>query len=404
MNIVHINETTRQGGAALSMRRLHEGLLAAGHDSRMLVGWASHEDAHTAVVGRLSWADRIFYHGFNLVGLNYVGILNGRRFLEHRFVRNADIIHLHNLHGGYISYRLLPALARRGAVVWTLHDMWALTGHCGHSLDCVRWRTGCGRCPYPKLYPPIRMDATRLEWRLKRHVYGRTRMTVLCPSAWLTNLAREGLPDSVRVCHVPHGIDTERFRPMDRAACRESFALPPDKRVILLVAQSVRNPYKHAALLWEAVRGLSPAARDRTILLILGADGGGAENEVGGVEVREMGYLDDEAAKVRAYNAADVVAYPTRADNQPLVVMEALACGVPVVSTAVGGVPEMIRPGETGLLAQPGDADGFRNGLEEMLGDPGRRMEMGRRARAFAEREYGLKQWVRAMEAVYHAA
>jgi glycosyltransferase involved in cell wall biosynthesis len=403
MNIVQINETTRQGGAALSMMRLHEGLLAAGHDSRVLAGWATDRDERVAVVGPLSIVDRLFYHGFNLLGLNYLGIPNARRVLEHPFVREADVVHLHNVHGGYISYRILPALSRLKPVVWTLHDMWALTGHCASSLDCARWRTGCGRCPHPELYPPIRLDATALEWRLKRRLYRKSGLTVLCPSLWLTRLAREGMPQEVRVRHVPHGIDTAQFRPLDRAACRAALDLPAAKRILLLVAQNTRNPYKNATLLWDAVRGLTAGTRAQTLLLVLGAGGvGGAD--VGGAAVRELGYVDSETVKAQAYAAADVFAHPTRADNQPLVLQEAAACGCPMVSVDVGGVGEIVRHGETGLLAAPGDAAGFRANLERLLTDPVLRAQLGRNARAMAEREYAMSCWIHTMTALYSDA
>ncbi|MBN1558249.1 MAG: glycosyltransferase [Lentisphaerae bacterium] len=403
MNILHINETADAGGAAISLWRLHRALQEAGHASRVLVGWTARRGPDVAALGRQSFVSKLGYHGFNLLGLNYVGILNGRRVLRHPFVREADVIHLHNLHGGYLSYRLLPRLSRAAPLVWTLHDMWALTGHCAHGLDCVRWRAGCGRCPYPRLYPPIRRDATRWEWRLKRRLYRRARITAVCPSLWLTGLAREALADCMPVRHVPHGVDTTRFRPADRGASRRALGLPADRKVVLFAAQDVDNPYKDAPLLYAALRALDPALRERSLLLVVGGGGRGAPPETH-LPVRRLGAVRDEAVLAQAYAAADVVAHPTRADNQPLVVMEALACGVPVVATEVGGIPEMVRHGETGLLAAPGDADGFRAGLEALLDDPARAAAMGARGRAFAEREYGPERWVRDMEEVYRAA
>ena len=89
--------------------------------------------------------------------------------------------------------------------------------------------------------------------------------------------------------------------------------------------------------------------------------------EIAGVDVNGLGYVREAERKALAYNAADVFAFPTKADNQPLVIMEALACGLPVVSSHLGGVPEMIQQGETGWLAEPGDAVKFAEGLRSAL-------------------------------------
>ena len=75
--------------------------------------------------------------------------------------RPPDIVHFHNMHGGYFDLRALPVISRRIVVVVTLHDSWLLSGHCAHSFDCERWRSGCGSCPDLSIPPAIRR-ATQL--------------------------------------------------------------------------------------------------------------------------------------------------------------------------------------------------------------------------------------------------
>ena len=84
-----------------------------------------------------------------------------------------DIVHCHNLHGGYFDLRALPWLSRQVPLVLTLHDAWLLSGHCAHSFDCERWKIGCGRCPDLSIVPAIRRDATAFNWRRKQRLYER---------------------------------------------------------------------------------------------------------------------------------------------------------------------------------------------------------------------------------------
>ncbi len=134
-----------------------------------------------------------------------------------------DLVHGHNLHGGYFDLRTLATLSRKVPVALTLHDEWLLTGHCAYTLGCDRWRTGCGSCPDLTIYPAIRRDATAANWAAKRRIYADSRLAISAPSRWLLDRASasslaEGAT-SMRV--IPNGVDTSRFKPGDR--------MPPER-------------------------------------------------------------------------------------------------------------------------------------------------------------------------------
>lgn len=399
MKILHINETVDTGGAAISMFRLHQALSRAGHESGILAASGSTRSG-VSLLRSQSLLSRLTYHGLNLLGLNYAGIMGARRIFGHPRFQQADVIHLHNIHGGYFNYLWLPRLTRRKPTVWTLHDMWGLTGHCGYSLDCERWRRGCGRCPYLRTYPPVRRDATRMDWRLKRRVYGRSRMTLVCPSRWLADLASHSTLAGLPIRNVPHGVDTDLYGPRDRTACRESLGIDAGRLTILFVAQSLDNPYKHYALLPEALDKLPAALRERCLLLTMGRDGTTADTPTG-VQVKSLGYVHDEDTKATAYAAADVFAFPTRADNQPLVLLEAMACGCPTVSVSIGGVPEVVRHGETGYVADAGNAEDFARGLERLLSDANHRERLAANCRRVATAEHRIEQQASRTATVY---
>lgn len=403
MNILLIAKDNIRGGSAKSMNVLHDTLSARGHASRMLLGRSREKLPEVETFPAMSWVSRLTYHGLNLLGLNYVGIQGAGRIAEHPFFQAADVVHYHNLLGGFFNYLALPGLTQKKASVWTLHDMWGLTGHCIHSFDCIRWRVGCGQCPYPRTDPPIRRDATHWEWRFKRRVYQQSRMFVTAPSRWLAGLARESILGVQPVRHVPNAVDTETYRPRDRRAARAELGWPQEATILMFASDTLANPFKHFALLPKALKGLAPQRRSSLLLAMLGEDNWQGD-DMEGIKLLRLGYQDADQCKAMFYAAADMFVYPTRADNQPLVVLEAMACGCPVVSMAVGGVPELVRHGETGYLARPGDADDLRHGMETLLADPAGRERMGRAARRLAETEHGVARHSQRMLDVYAEA
>lgn len=156
MNILHINTLANTGGAARAMYRLHQGLKRQGHNSRILARRRAfaEPDVHEIseiVGGRYSSLVRIIdavgRRARGHLGIPYTHYLSTKHILQSDLFKQARIVHLHNLHGGYFNYHLLPAFSARKPIVWTLHDMWSLTSHCAYSYDCRRWQTGCFDCP-----------------------------------------------------------------------------------------------------------------------------------------------------------------------------------------------------------------------------------------------------------------
>ncbi len=403
MNVLHVSSDYSRGGAAHSLRLLHHALIAAGHGSKVLVGRPTEPQPSVAVIPPLPWWGRISYHGLNLTGLNYVGIPTTFKILEHPFLGWADVVHYHNLHGGFFNYLALPALTRAKPSVWTLRDMWGLTGHCAHSFDCDRWRTGCGRCPYPEVDPPIRRDATRWEWKLKLRTYQRARLQVTAPSRLLADLARQSMLGCQPVTQVHNAVDTTVFVPRDRAQVRAELGWPPDLPVLLFAAESLDNPFKDFRLLLQALRQLPTRRRAGMVLAMLGS-AAAAHEDLADMRTLSLGYQDSERTLARIYAAADLFVYPTRADNQPRVLLEAMACGCPPVATDVGGVSELVAHEQTGLLVKPGDADGLCRAIEYLLDDPSRRERLARNGHRLVTERHGVEQHVTAMLSIYAAA
>lgn len=312
-----------------------------------------------------------------------------------RIPESPRVIQLHNLHGGYFDLRALPMLASRAPLVLTLHDAWLLTGHCAHSLGCERWRTGCGACPDLTIYPAIRRDGSAENWRRKRDIYSRCTLHVATPSRWLMQQVERSMlwPAVADAKVIPNGVDTDVFAPGDRVAARAALGLPHDAHILLFAGLgATTNRFKDVATLRAAAEGLpallappatggTSASSPRPIrLIVLGERN--ALDPITGTTVQSVPPEHDPRRVALWYRAADVYVHAAHADTFPNTVLEAQACGTPVVATAVGGIVEQVesltilpgivgRPVEraTGLLTPPGDADALARGIKKLLTD-----------------------------------
>ena len=390
MNVLHINQSDISGGAAIAGYRLHQGLLAQGINSRLLVGAVKTSSNLVATIPRKYRIENQLLRFNQWLGLNYINIISTFDITAHTFYQEADIINLHNLHNDYFNYLAINSFTENKKAIFTLHDMWSFTGHCAYSYDCDRWKIGCGKCPYPDTYPDIQRDNSHLEWKLKNWVYSRSNLTIITPSNWLTEQAKQSMLSRFQIHHIPYGIDTEAYQPLAPEQCKSLLGISLDKRVLMFGAESLKDPRKGGDILLTALQSLPESLKDETVLLTIG-DSAETISESVGMQTLNLGYVSSDRLKSVAYSAADLFLFPTRADNLPLVLQESMACGTPMVSFKIGGVPDLVRPGITGYLATPEDAKNFCNGIVQLLEDQDLRDRMSQQCRAIALEEYPLE-------------
>ena len=156
----------------------------------------------------------------------------------HKIIKYAkeispDIIHLHNIHGGYFQTNLLPKLAKIAPIVWTFHDMFPITGHCAYSFECEKWKTGCGNCERLDIYPSIKKDRTKFLWNYKNKVYNSAKFTIVTPSLWLKKCVGQSFLKNKDIRLIYNGIDLENFTKTDKYEARKELNLPQDKKIVL---------------------------------------------------------------------------------------------------------------------------------------------------------------------------
>jgi glycosyltransferase involved in cell wall biosynthesis len=394
MRVVQFNTELKGGGATNASYRLHQELERRGHDSRLIVGSNNDAGQHTHVdaVGRYPLSRKLAWRLMRPLGLNYLDIFDTFSLHKHKWLQGSDVaLHFHNLHGGWFNYLALAELLAGRSAVWTLHDMWPFTGHCVYSFECERWLSGCGKCPSPDSYPSINRDNTRLEHWLKRQVFGACKLTIVTPSAWLAHSARQSFLGKFPVHHIPNGIDTDIYKPGDKAALREKLGLPQDKHILLFGCVHIADLWRKGGdMLPEIIAKLPENVRANCFVALFGEN---TSQLLDGIPVpgKSFGFLSGEQSKANLYSAADVLLFPSRSDNLPFVPMEAMACGVPSVGFDTGGISELVIDEKTGVLVKAFEIDSFAAGVARLVSDNGLYHHCAQESWALAQSRYSLR-------------
>lgn len=386
------------GGGQVQMQRLRSGLIRHGIDARVLCRERSLDDS--VLMRSRPRLERFIGRFTERAGLHDIHLLSSFAVPKMEEFMDADLVDIHSLHSGTYSYLALPALTANKPAVFTFHDMWPITGHCHASLECERWKTGCGKCPHPEIYPEIRRDSTSLEWKLKQRSYGRSDFTIVTPSKWLHDRTKESMLADCDVRHIPHGVDTDVFQPLDKEYCRSLLGIPKGKNVLFCAMESMHRPLKGADLLVKALRELPESILKDSVLLLFGQTSREILKQVS-MPVINLGFIQHDRLKAIAFSAADLFVNPTRAESFGLVVLESMACGTPVVAFGVGGVPELVRSGITGYLAKPDDPHDLCEGVVRLLDDKEALGRMSQHCRNVAESEYSLELQIQSYIDVY---
>lgn len=395
--VIHVSDSDTR-----DLLRLHQALRKRGDDSRLFVFAQGRADPHLVCYRPMDGLPRRLNRLYRKYQLGRTQCVyrkhrpeGGGAFFDDRSpygeemceqMPEADVVHIHRAAESIDYGKFIPFIAPT-PLVWTLHDMNPFTGGCHFDGGCGRYQGGCGFCP--------QLGSTR-EGDLSRMVHHRKqralqwlhpdRVRIVAESDWLASLARNSqLLCRFTVSTIHPGLDTEIFRPRSRSALRDSLNIPPEAFVVLFAAAEARNERNGFRLFREALAAVSGSRE----IFLLSAGEGKCRMEAPCRQIHLGRFSSDEMFSL-FYSAGDCFAAPSFQESFAMDAMEAMACSTPVVGFATAGTADLVKPGETGLLARYGDADDFGGKLQWMMEHPGETKEMGRRARLLVEQNFSV--------------
>lgn len=334
--ILHINSLASSGCVAMIARYIVTESTRRGYDNVFAYGRGNTPDYCKSI--RIGSDIDFYEHALESRILDDQGKASRRstrHFIEQLNELNPNVVHLHNIHGSYLNYRMLFdwLAASKVKVIWTLHDCWAFTGHCAYYdyVSCSKWKSGCKSCPrtgdYPKSWC---IDRSEANYRDKRRAFTSVepeRMHLVTPSKWLANELGSSFLKACPVSVIPNGID---FVPSD------SVVRSGDGRVRLL---AVANK-------WHDVKGLSDLRELSNTLnyekysLTLVGSVDNQQKKGFADQACFVGLVDGRQQMANIYAQSDVFLNLTHEDNFPTVNIEALRSGLPIITYGAGGSGE----------------------------------------------------------------
>ncbi|WP_112662829.1 glycosyltransferase [Microvirga flavescens] len=375
------------GGAPRAMQRLAKGLRARGHTVDVFVAGAVHDPAHEIKISRA--ADGVHETHFIRAGSSFLDYdyvtarrtalsntcfstqIYGFDIASNPVFRSYDILNVHWT-GFMMSPQSLGDLIDLGIpTLFTLHDMAHFTGGCHYSAGCKGFEAQCNPCHQVS---PDELGLVRYSLEAKRKRYGKPNVHAISPSAWLAEQANGSGVFQKPVQVIRNSIETDIFRVARRQEVRRELGLDDNTRAILFgVYDNSERRKGYAQLLGTLQRCLADPEFSELVragqIRFLSFGKSDRDLEELGVPFINLGWVDNDRRLSEIYNAADLCVLPSIEDNQPNVMLEAMACGTPVIAFRIGGIPETVVDAQNGRLIEPFDLDGMSSAIVEMVGD-----------------------------------
>ena len=375
LKVVLVNHSDSLGGASVVTYRLMNALRDAGVDARMVVYTKTLPDENISVISNrfrrgtkfLAERVRIFLgNGLNREKLFMVSIANtGTRLEAHPWIREADVICLNWINQGMLSLAGVRRLGRLGKpIVWTMHDMWTLTGICHHALECDRYKKQCGHCPF--LGSHSDRDLSRSVWEKKRDLYDEVPIHFVPVSNWLAEKARESsLLKGRDITVIPNAFPVETFsyEPIGDASV---WGIDTSRRLILFGAARIDDPIKGLGYTIDALNFIFddyPEIASSAAVVFFG-------------DIRDRSLLDrirfshfhagrisDQKILRSLYSYSDVVLSTSLYETLPGTLIEGMAAGCLPVTFGEGGQSDIVEHLKTGYIAHYKDPEDVARGI-----------------------------------------
>lgn len=402
MKILHVNTNDIEGGAARAANRLHKGLLQKNIYSRMIVNNKKTDDftvitLNTNKLERIKTKIRLFLDEklksiyFKRLKVTWsCNLFCNKSLVNFINKSNFDIVHFHWINASMLSIKDIKKINKQ--IVWTMHDMWPFTGGCHYSDNCVLYKEDCNKCKQLSNKKDTFLSGYILKEKYSS--YKKKSIVYVTPSEWLEKCSKESfLLKNSNIKVIPNGIDLKIFKRLDKNFCKKILNLDLSKKYILFGAMtSTSDKRKGYDLLKRALSFFKEKfyLKDKDIVLLVFGANKPQNNENLPFDINYLGQISDDITLNIIYNSADVFIAPSREDNLPNTIVEALSCGVPCVAFNVGGMIDLIEHKNNGYLAEPFNIEDLAEGINFVLEDENRWNNLSENALNKAQKDYNI--------------
>lgn len=323
----------------------------------------------------------------------------GVHIKEMQEFKEAELVHYHLLFNHYMSLYTFKELAQSKPTVWTLHDPWALTGHCVHPVDCKGWLTGCKNCPHLDRYSPLDEDNAQTIWSLKKEIYKQIDIDIVVASPWMLDMVkRSPLTSHFKNVHlIPFGIDLELFKQRkNRKEVRQRYGIPEGNFAIMFRQDD--QEWKGLPYIIDMLRKLKTS---RPITIITVGRMGLLEEFKDKYQVIEYDWINDNELLVDLYSSADLFLMPSVAEAFGMMAIESMACSLPVIVFEGTALPSVTFAPQFGISLKKGDVDAFVKAVSKLINSPEECQKIGAIGRKLAEENYSIHDYNKKMIDLY---
>lgn len=361
MNILQINASDNPvGGAARVMLDLTEILEKKGHEVSVFSG------THYSIKNNFKQIKKnIFLKYLSYFFANDIDFFKTDYILNTEEFKKADIVHCHNLHGWYFNLNTFRKMSKIKPVVWTLHDMWSITPHCCHPFQDDKIVEGFYQCASKDIYPNLLWHNENKLMKRKKEIYNNSIFSIVSPSLWLENKLKNSVLKNFDTHIIYNGVNTEIFKKNNKLESRKELELPEDKKIVLFLVGGGYDRYIFKG--GKYLEYLANAYKDVQSIVFLCI---GLSDLPSSSKKENIIYVDkvnESEIMAKYYSASDVFLFTSLAENFPIVILEAMSCGMPILSFDIGGVKEVIIHKNNGYVVKYKDEDDLLSGLDYLL-------------------------------------
>ncbi len=384
LKVLHINTLDTQGGASQVAIDLISQLDAGCHlvtlkrhsgNSKVIKLKKNYVDWLFFLIDKVNWRLGMRTPIRTLLTLDNEFNYTYEKLIKLKEYREANVIHLHNIHGGFFDFITLEKIANEKKIIWTLHDMWAITGGEAHTFENENYKKGIATTPYINIYPLLNPILDRRQYFLekKKYIYEKIYQSIIFVpvSHWLNSNFKQAFVynSHLRLQVIHNGIDTNIF-------VNKNKRLWSKPRLLFF---NLVNPFKGSQVFAEILTKVSVDFE----LYIVG------EKLKAKSSSYFVNYIESREVLSELYNEVDFLIFPSLAENFPLTLLEAMSCGVCVISSNVGGISEMLD--ETcGYLFDPKSKDECLQKINEALSNLDKAHEKGLLAKIRVQKKFSL--------------